>query len=710
MPRFLTLIVVGSLFVSGAAMAGSNLVALAQARWSVVASPNFEIITDLDEEQARLLSRDLEMVREFTVRTMVLEVVQDAKPLKILAISDRGNFRRLGLPEQWAGLFARSLSGYAAIANVRHYKLDTDAGRFARQVLLHEYHHFLASHTERPQALPAWVSEGMAEYWGSFSYEDGKVTLGGLRSGAHMRVTALYDHRGRIAVDTESLFTRKYGVNDESDVELHRFYGQAYFAIHYFNSTPALRAELAAYVAHVGAGYTWEAAARLAFKRTHAQLDEQIDDYLKNGFGVRVFSAREGALTFTPPQTRARVLDQAGFHAEAAGVLSHASGAIERKALDDFFATAVALNPTLVELKFLQLNHANPADWTRIARELEAAFPNHPLALVVKGDALWLRAAQAGAGAGADGERGALLRAARNLYRRAVAADPMLVQGYHRLGLIYADLPAGEPLQEGVLGLDSASIYLPTSGIFEAMVDLFIRMDKPMEALPSLRNAVALSGDPAASRYALLLENVELLSDLGAGGKAAEGGLAYPSGTSYRGPVRDGKPDGAGKLTRSNGNFYEGAFADGLMHGAGRLGFPGGPSYEGAFSRGMARGQARIGYRSGAVYLGPAAYSLPEGKGVQTMQNGRYEGDFVRGQAHGDGVFTAAHGQTVLSGAWVAGAHRWPLADGVHFSGAVSAAGRRDGKGVCRSAGIDAPAAPCHYKDGRRLPDPSARY
>jgi hypothetical protein len=175
------------------------------------------------------------------------------------------------------------------------------------------------------------------------------------------------------------------------------------------------------------------------------------------------------------------------------------------------------------------------------------------------------------------------------------------------------------------------------------------------------------------------------------------------------GGVRDGKPDGAGKLTRLNRSSYEGNFANGVMQGAGRLTVDGGAVYEGVFSDGVARGQGRISYPNGGAYSGLVEFAIPAGKGSKTMPNGRFDGEFYGGYEHGNGIFTPGEGKEALKDSWVVGGYQWPLANGVRFTGPVNGAGQRDGKGKCRSVDTE-PDTPCEFKNDKRLAEPAPIY
>lgn len=157
------------------ANAAINITQMADDNWLLVKSKNFEIITDLNEDKAHHLVDDLESYRYFSIDMMGLGSVDGDKPLKILAVSNNYNFRKLGFTESIAGAFSLGEFGFYAIANVTEYNTNSNNSSFGRQVLLHEYNHFLVHFNGHVMSYPMWYDEGMAEYWGTFKYDGTKL-------------------------------------------------------------------------------------------------------------------------------------------------------------------------------------------------------------------------------------------------------------------------------------------------------------------------------------------------------------------------------------------------------------------------------------------------------------------------------------------------------------------------------------------------------
>jgi hypothetical protein len=102
--------------------------------------------------------------------------------------------------------------------------------------------------------------------------------------------------------------------------------------------------------------------------------------------------------------------------------------------------------------------------------------------------------------------------------------------------------------------------------------------------------------------------------------------------STYVGAMRDGRPDGEGRLDLRTGAYMQGAWKDGLLEGQGAYRDADGNLYEGAFVAGRADGHGRLALRDGSIY----------------------EGEFRAGQRHGHGTMRLAGG-TVYESEWRAG-------------------------------------------------------
>ena len=102
--------------------------------------------------------------------------------------------------------------------------------------------------------------------------------------------------------------------------------------------------------------------------------------------------------------------------------------------------------------------------------------------------------------------------------------------------------------------------------------------------------------------------------------------------SDYRGEVRNGRPDGAGRLRLSTGLVYEGGWRDGAMAGEGLIRFVNGEAFEGGFAAGSPDGVGRLTTPNGRVWRsvwrdGAEVERAPVGQGQQFAEAGSVDVD-----------------------------------------------------------------------------------
>ena len=149
------------------------------------------------------------------------------------------------------------------------------------------------------------------------------------------------------------------------------------------------------------------------------------------------------------------------------------------------------------------------------------------------------------------------------------------------------------------------------------------------------------------------------------GVQAADGlpDLTTADGGHYYGSLRDGKPQGRGRVEWDNGAYYEGNFENGVYQGRGRWASADGRRYEGEFSNGVFDGRGRFEASNGEIYEGDFEKGEFTGYGVWTNPAGaRYRGGFLKGRMHGEGRYSDGKGE-IHEGEFVDGVYK-PLIEG----------------------------------------------
>jgi tetratricopeptide (TPR) repeat protein len=616
----------------------------------------------------------------------------------------KDSFATLGLPRNLGGVFTLSRNGYAALAKIDQYAKTSDESDVSRATILHEYHHFLMHYSPETTSYPTWYDEGMSEYWSSLVIQDGMAWFGHPVEFSG-REALLRDQSGSIRFDTKWLFSSpklKFDETRSSNFETGRFYAQSNYAIHYFNSSPELRRQLAHYLRLHNMGLSQEQAVRIAFKKTYAELDSDLRIYVERRLTARGFSTGKDGLDLPQVPIKVTKLDQAATYYVLADVVPR-FGQADHDVTKELIETNIKLHPDDARANALAIAYNTFGDMDTRLPALLQRFPNDARLLALRAESL-RNAAVSMRETGAPGWEPLALEA-RTLYRHAIKTDPDLPLAYLGLGYLYTLLPENEPVQEGIAGLDTAVIYESGPWSFSALARFYLRDKQWRNALQSMRSAVAFDIRGRYSSVPLQMENLELIVDMDSGATPDGKGLRYKSGAVYEGTLADGKPHGKGKWLRPNGSYYEGDFVQGLPSGHGKLVSERGGVYEGEFVAGMMRGTGHMTYPTTGKWMsyeGAVKDGLPEGAGALVTKDGRLEATFLHGQAEGNGTFVPAHGGAPIQGKWIDGDYQWPAADNIVFTGGIDANGRRYGRGWCQTAGsqkIDS----CRYKDGRKV-------
>lgn len=108
--------------------------------------------------------------------------------------------------------------------------------------------------------------------------------------------------------------------------------------------------------------------------------------------------------------------------------------------------------------------------------------------------------------------------------------------------------------------------------------------------------------------------------------------------STYVGEMRDGRPEGQGRLELRTGAVMEGTWKAGLLEGKGSYRDADGSLYEGSFVAGRAEGQGRLAARDGSIYEGSFRAGLRDGSGRTRLAGGTvYESKWRAGVEIGGG-------------------------------------------------------------------------
>lgn len=106
--------------------------------------------------------------------------------------------------------------------------------------------------------------------------------------------------------------------------------------------------------------------------------------------------------------------------------------------------------------------------------------------------------------------------------------------------------------------------------------------------------------------------------------------------SSYFGEIRNGRPDGQGRLELRSGEILDGQWVAGRLDGHGIHVDADGNRYEGQFKAGVPNGEGRLETKTGEIFVGLFADGLKNGKGRTRLPGGTvYESQWAMGKEIG---------------------------------------------------------------------------
>lgn len=730
---------------------------LVKANWIEVKSDNFIVITDAKPKLATLLVSDLERFRYFITETLGKDIVA-SKPLMILAISSNRNFKRLDLPEFWAGVFRTGLNGDFAIANISDYSKSQKNKNWGNQVLMHEYVHYAARNISSGTFYPLWYNEGVAEYLASFRMEDkGKfISIGSL----DVIGQRLYDLRTPTGssyekVDVEDLFkttsismgwrrgdSSKQKRKDQKTSS--KFYARAMITYHFLKSDAKLSRGLGVYLNLINQGKSVDYAFEKSFGLTFEEMDDAIHEYVSGRFvkyvrfdvekaNIKLPEVTPSLKKLTKPEiysylTQTLLRISSYTYAEKDAFLSHAQQYTENDAaakiaeINYLRASHNIAAPSNIE-SLTELTKAQKKRLEGFSRSqetlseeaandrlttLRTSHPNNAglisLQAYNKMDST-LRMLKVGHPKGTYE-----FKKLRNLARQAINLDGDNGRGYYVLGVASANSSESRPpyLQEAADALFSARLLLGVESLRSYLwdeVELQMLLGHPDQVLHLSRQYKTMRDNKWINHgYGrFFVEGHEARATPFQKQVSQEAGkIVFADGSIYEGEIKNDLPHGKGKLMLYFGGYSEGTWDKGFLVGQGRLTTSNDFTYTGNFVEGAMTGTGRVDWPEGSWIV----YS--EGEFLMGMEHGPHRYVELDGRIFdGPNWLGSYHGEiTVLKDDEVQhtftafrGAIRTQVNDDLLFAGQITKQYEAHGKGSCYSQKEDR-VWPCEFENG----------
>lgn len=444
--------------------------------WIEIRSPHFLVFTDASATQGRGVATHFEQIRAVFRTALPGTRIDPPEPVRILALRNGKDFEQL-LPSFWAKPGETHPTGLFVDRNNRDYiVLRLDASGRHDLVFYHEYVHLLES-LNFPD-LPLWLSEGLADFYGSVRFFGEKVGIG-----YPIRVNLVLLDQGKekwmplgelLAAKHSS---KAYNVAKMSTV----FYAESWVLTDFLFTSEggARRPELFHYLALVSKGTASVEAAREAFGNL-GLLEARLLAFAENG------RFPYSTVTVPFPRKDSDLSSRPISAAEADAVMgdfTEVRGAPE--AARAWLAKAIRLDPNLATpYETLARLAMNENDRTAALRYFDRA-----IALGSKSYQAWYYAAMLSLH---DHKGPGVTKQAETDLEQCLALNPDFAEGYRALAdlksLLHQDPEQALKLARRAVALrpNAAENHL-TLGV------VLLRMKRPAEAAVAGRQALRLA-------------------------------------------------------------------------------------------------------------------------------------------------------------------------------------------------------------------------
>lgn len=242
---------------------GLPLSAAPNAKWLLMRSENFDLLTDGGERTGRRMLNYFEQVRAFFLQTLGANLTP--LPVRIVHIGDEATYKRYRMSEA-AGAFY--LSGAGADTIVMGPRTSSDMA-----VAVHEYVHVLIRHSRL--TIPLWLEEGIAEVYSTITPVSGKMQVGAPPLGRVQRLL------GSRAMPLDTVFSVGRGSSEYTSRDhAGDFYARSWALAHMMMLDASMRDRFDSYLRSMSDDVESEAAFSTVYALTRPQLEDRLAKYV----------------------------------------------------------------------------------------------------------------------------------------------------------------------------------------------------------------------------------------------------------------------------------------------------------------------------------------------------------------------------------------------------------------------------------------------
>ncbi len=237
--------------------------------WSEIRTPNFIIVSALDQKKSLKLAQELESFRSVVGVFTNISNVPERVPTHIYLFPSRAP--EVGLGEKADGYFMGHMRGNFMPMYFRYY-------RQALVILQHEYAHFL-TYNHSAHDYPAWFTEGFAEVLSTVEVDGDKAEYG---KPPENRIKWL----AGASWENFSWILEPTKLRERSGRKVAMFYAQSWALAHYLmlgRKGHDFRKEMSLYMELIASGRATDDAFLEAFGEPVRDLKRNVLGYLKGG-------------------------------------------------------------------------------------------------------------------------------------------------------------------------------------------------------------------------------------------------------------------------------------------------------------------------------------------------------------------------------------------------------------------------------------------